>query len=94
MKIKDNRDEAVITVIDNGIGIPANEQEKIFNSFFRSSVSKQKEIEGTGLGLSLVKEVIEKYNGTIHLKSPSDIQSEGRPGTEFIVTIPKQFKRL
>jgi signal transduction histidine kinase len=90
--IKDSRDLALITVTDNGIGIPQSDQDRIFNSFFRSSISKQKEIEGSGLGLSLVKEVIEKYKGTVALKSPSDLQEEGRPGTQFIITLPKVYR--
>ncbi len=78
-----------ISVADNGIGIPEDEISKVFNEFYRSSISKEKNIEGTGLGLALVKEILTKLGGTILIKSPSYLASEGRRGTQVIVTLPK-----
>ena len=88
------KDEVLITVADNGIGIPAKDQDKIFTNFFRTSLSREKGIEGSGLGLSFVHEVIQKYHGTITLQSPSSIQEEERPGTQFIITLPKIYRLL
>ncbi len=91
--ISDEKDSCKISVADNGIGIPEKEQEKIFQSFYRSSLSKQRGIEGTGLGMSIVWEVIQKYHGTVELISPCYLKSgPDKPGSQFVVTIPRKFK--
>jgi two-component system phosphate regulon sensor histidine kinase PhoR len=74
----------VLTVKDTGIGIPEEEQERIFERFYRVDKSRSKEAGGTGLGLSIVKHAVLIHNGTIRLDS--------RPGegSEFIVTIPNK----
>ena len=78
-----------ISVIDNGIGIPLEQQAKIFQEFYRTPLSKKEGIEGTGLGMSLVKQIIDKFDGTITFKSPSHLsKDEHNPGTEFIVKLP------
>ncbi len=80
-----------ITIADNGIGIPETEQKKIFDDFYRSSISKKKGIEGTGLGMSVVLFVIHQFNGTISVESPSGLDSApDRPGTAFTITLPKR----
>ncbi len=85
-------DETIeITIADDGIGIPENELHKVFSEFYRSSISKQKNIEGTGLGMALVKEIITRFGGNISVVSPSHLQSEGRPGTEFRLVLPKKL---
>lgn len=73
---------------DNGPGIPKEEQEKIFQDFFRASNIRKMVTEGAGLGLSFVKEIIEKHHGTIKLQSPSRLQETGKPGACFIVSLP------
>ncbi|MCW8848969.1 MAG: HAMP domain-containing histidine kinase [Melioribacteraceae bacterium] len=73
---------------DNGIGIPKDEITKIFKQFFRASNLYNKKIEGSGLGLSLVKEIVERFNGTISIESPSCIGDENRPGTTVLVMLP------
>lgn len=75
-----NNNTLIIKVLDNGIGIPVNEQEFIFNRFFRAHNALTK--QGTGLGLNIVKEYLKLINGTITFKS-----AEGK-GTEFQVEIP------
>jgi two-component system phosphate regulon sensor histidine kinase PhoR len=74
----------VLTVKDTGIGIPEEEQERIFERFYRVDKSRSKEAGGTGLGLSIVKHAVLIHNVTIRLDS--------RPGegSEFIVTIPNK----
>jgi len=71
-----------LTVKDSGIGIPEEEQERIFERFYRVDKSRSKEAGGTGLGLSIVKHAVLIHNGTIRLDSTSG------EGSEFIVSIP------
>ncbi len=77
-----NSDSFGISVKDNGIGISEIDQKKIFNDFFRSSEARAKEKLGTGLGLSLVKEIVEKMNGNI------TVSSEVGKGSQFKVDFP------
>ncbi len=58
-----------ITVIDRGIGIPEGDLENIFNSFFRSDQSRNRDLGGHGLGLSIVKSIVETLQGEIIVKS-------------------------
>ena len=77
----------LIEISDNGIGIPKDEIGKIFKQFFRASNLYNKKIEGSGLGLSLVKEIVERFNGTISIKSPSSL-GDSKSGTTVIVMLP------
>ncbi len=89
--INDSPKVLVISIADSGIGIPDKEKDKIFNDFYRSTISKKKGIEGTGLGMSVVLEALKYYNATIKLESPSHLQKSANiPGTEFII----EFKKL
>ncbi|NWF88441.1 MAG: HAMP domain-containing histidine kinase [Ignavibacteriaceae bacterium] len=91
VSVDDNESEIIISICDDGIGIPANELDKIFIEFFRSSrVSKDKQ-EGAGIGLAIVKQIIEKHNGKITVESPSRLASKDKPGTCFKVQIPKNI---
>ena len=69
-------------VKDTGIGIPKEDLNKIFEEFYRSKNAKETEQLGTGLGLSLVKEIVQFYSGEI------SVNSELGKGSEFIVIIP------
>lgn len=71
-----------IEIADNGMGIPKNQKENIFSKFFRADNVRQTETEGTGLGLYLVKSIIEHCEGKINFES-----TEGK-GTTFFVSIP------
>ncbi|MHB1687220.1 MAG: sensor histidine kinase [Ignavibacteriaceae bacterium] len=77
-----------LEICDNGIGIPKNDLEKIFNDFFRGSNIKNKNYEGAGLGLSIVKHIIESHGGNISVSSPSRLGSERNAGAEFIISLP------
>lgn len=77
-----NKELAVITVKDSGIGIPANEQEQIFNGYFRASNAQEFTKQGTGLGLYYAKNIIELHNGNIKLNSAPN------KGTEMILDFP------
>jgi len=76
------RSTVEIRIADRGPGIPPEELEHIFDSFFRGRRALQDQIHGTGLGLSLVKKIVEAHGGTVSVKSK---QGEG---VEFIVRIP------
>ncbi|MCL2219711.1 MAG: ATP-binding protein [Chitinispirillia bacterium] len=58
-----------ITVTDNGIGIPEEDIERVFERFYRVEKSRSPDRGGTGLGLAIVKHTVQKYNGTVSLKS-------------------------
>jgi len=75
-----------LEIIDDGIGIPSKDIDRIHEDYFRASNAS--EIEGTGIGLSLVKQIIENHNGRLVIKSPSRLHKEGRPGSEFKVILP------
>jgi signal transduction histidine kinase len=71
-----------IRVADHGPGIPQDELEHIFDPFFRGRRAIQDQVHGTGLGLNLVKKIVEAHGGTIKVKS------QPMNGTEFIIRIP------
>jgi signal transduction histidine kinase len=71
-----------IRVADRGPGIPADEQDQIFDPFFRGRRALEDQIHGTGLGLNLVKKIVEAHDGTIRVKSDPE------NGTEFVMSIP------
>ena len=64
-----NADSFNISIQDFGIGIPLNEQEKIFEKFYRTDKSRNKNSGGTGLGMSIVKKIIDIHKGLIKIKS-------------------------
>ena len=71
-----------IRVADRGPGIPEDEREQIFDPFFRGRRALADQVHGTGLGLNLVKKIVEAHGGTIELRS------EPMQGAEFIIRIP------
>jgi signal transduction histidine kinase len=75
-------DGVEIRVADRGPGIPEEEQKHIFDAFFRGRRAVQDQVHGAGLGLNLVKKIVEAHKGSIRLKSaPGE-------GAEFIVRLP------
>ena len=80
---KDHRDGIEINVIDEGIGIAPNMKARVFDKFFRVRTGDVHSVKGFGLGLSFVKDVIERHRGTISLSS------EVNRGTEVRIFLPR-----
>src|SRR4051795_12468728 len=83
----DGRD-AVVEVEDTGIGIPTNEQSRLFQRFFRSSTATEQAIPGTGLGLVISKAIAEAHGGSIA------VRSETGAGTTFTVRLPFESEEV
>jgi signal transduction histidine kinase len=82
----DNSDtDGIIVISDTGIGINNEDTENLFTEFVRIKSEKTKNITGSGLGLSIVKKVIEMYKGSIKVESTPDV------GTVFTIRIPKKL---
>lgn len=75
--------EIILKISDNGIGIPENERNKIFEKYYRVSRPENMQINGLGLGLYLVNEIVKKYNGKILVQNPSE------KGVVFSIKIPQ-----
>ena len=86
--VDEDKDNIIINVCDNGIGIPEEEIDKIFTDFFRASNIKHSGLEGSGLGMSVVKQIVERHKGTINVQSPSDLSTNKYPGTSVKITLP------
>jgi len=77
-------DEAVIDVIDSGPGVPAEERDSIFDSFFRGRAKASARVEGSGLGLAIAREFVEAHGGRI------SVLAEER-GAHFRVALPRRM---
>lgn len=76
---QDNEGFVSISVKDNGIGIPKDKQDRVFDRFIRADESLTRNCEGSGIGLSLVKSLVQIQNGEVILKSEENV------GTEIII---------
>ena len=74
--------QAVLEVADTGIGVPAHEQQRLFDRFFRSSLAQRHAIPGSGLGLSIAHKIVEDHGGTL------EVSSEAGKGSTFRVSLP------
>ena len=81
----DEKDSVRLTVEDNGIGIPPEDKQRVFERFYRGDKSHSGKVDGTGLGLSIVKRAVAYHGGTVTLES-----QEGR-GTEISIVLPKNL---
>ena len=78
--LKGNR--VIISVRDYGIGIRKEEQDKIFSRFYRAGEELTQTVKGSGIGLTIVKQIVEAHNGTIN------VESEIGKGSSFSVILP------
>ena len=81
--LREQANNVIVTVSDNGIGIRESEMERIFDRFYRADDSRTQKTSGTGLGLSIVQQVVKLHRGTI------EVTSKNGGDTIFIVTLPK-----
>ena len=84
IQVKDNQDCVNIIVEDNGIGIPKEELRFIFERFYRADKSRNRKTGGAGIGLAIVKSIVQAHGGITLVKSEID------KGSQFIVTLPKE----
>ena len=75
-----------ISVCDQGEGIPMREREKIFERFYRCGSELRRETQGVGIGLSIVKHIVDAHAGTI------TVDSESGKGSTFTIALPRQRK--
>ncbi|NLV72940.1 MAG: hypothetical protein GXY46_10140, partial [Actinobacteria bacterium] len=78
----DGRQWAVLSVSDNGVGIPLADQQRVFERFYRVDKARSRETGGTGLGLSIVRHAAERHGGSVQLKSTVGV------GSVFTVRLP------
>jgi signal transduction histidine kinase len=72
----------VLEVADTGIGVPPDQQDRIFDRFYQVDGSTTRRYEGMGLGLALVKEVVEQHGGRV------SVRSDGQMGSVFALRLP------
>lgn len=82
IEVHTEEDEVKIVIADSGIGIPAADVDHIFDRFYTVNKAHSRKLGGAGLGLSIVKTVIDKHDGSI------SVESEVGEGTRFTITLP------
>ncbi|MEJ5312128.1 MAG: GAF domain-containing protein [Anaerolineae bacterium] len=87
VQLKQEETEAILSVCDNGIGVPPDKLERIFERFYQVDGSAKRRYGGLGLGLALVRSVVAAHGGTVHAESPCTDDPE-RPGLRIVVRLP------
>ncbi|WP_053957637.1 sensor histidine kinase [Inediibacterium massiliense] len=84
IKIKEEKDQAILIIQDDGVGIPNEILHTAFEPFVKGDISRNTKYGGTGLGLSITKKIIQKHGGDIK------IDKSNQKGCKFIIGIPKE----
>ena len=82
LSLKQTNEATIVSIIDYGEGIPKEALESIFEPFYRADKSRSKKTGGFGLGLSIVKQIIEAHKGSV------EITSEEGKGTQATISLP------
>ncbi|HYH86260.1 MAG TPA: HAMP domain-containing sensor histidine kinase, partial [Pyrinomonadaceae bacterium] len=82
VRVGERDGKIILSVTDHGVGIAPAEQKKIFEKFYRVSTGLVHDVKGSGLGLSLVKHIVEAHRGTV------SVESEPGRGSTFVITLP------
>ncbi len=85
VEVKKENENITIIVMDEGVGIPKEDIERIFERFYRVDKARSRDVGGTGLGLAITKHIVKSLDGSI------TVNSELNKGSEFIVTIPQKI---
>ena len=78
---------AVLSVADDGPGVPADQRDRVFERFARLDEARSATAGGTGLGLAITREIVQRHRGSIA------VDPEHHPGTRFVVTLPRDAPR-
>jgi signal transduction histidine kinase len=84
VKVTEEENDATILITDTGVGIPDYEVAKVFERFYRVDKSRSRKLGGSGIGLTIVKKLVEEHEGSIRIES-----SVGE-GTSIFISIPKK----
>jgi signal transduction histidine kinase len=84
ISVSGNQEEIQVEIKDDGIGISEENIDRVFERFFRADKSRSRRIGGTGLGLPIVKQIIELHGGSINIESKLNV------GTKVVFSIPKK----
>ncbi len=85
LRVLNRFDNILISITDEGIGIPKDELKHIFDEFYRASNAKQQSTNGSGIGLAITKQIIENHGGRIWA------ESEINQGSTFFIYLPKKI---
>ena len=88
VSLEEQKGEIIISIADNGTGISNQDKDKIFEPFERLSESRNKGVQGHGLGLAITKKIIESYHGNISVETTENNQ------TVFTIKLPKSYQKL
>lgn len=83
VRVRAQNRRAQIIVADTGIGVPAEDLPRLFDAFYRVNRNNSSEVEGSGLGLSIVKTIVERHRGKVR------VRSKVGAGTVFRITLPR-----
>jgi signal transduction histidine kinase len=83
--------QVAVSVRDSGIGIPEEQRDRVFTRFWRSDAARERSRSGFGVGLAMVREIVDQHGGSVSFSS-----NEPEPGTTFVVRLPatKQRQRV